>query len=73
MQNSTKQLASKGFSQRPNKALQSVTQEQKAENDVQRAHEQIRDQVINLTQLNNVIEGAEEHLQALKLPNPKKR
>ena len=50
-----------------------MTQERKAEEDLQRAQEQIRDQAINLTQLNKVIEGAEEHLQALKLPNPKKR
>lgn len=50
-----------------------MTQEQKVEHDIQRAHEQIRDQAINLTQLTNVIEGAEEHLQALKLPNTKKR
>ena len=73
VQNSTKRLSSKGFSQKPQKALQSMSQEQKVELDIQRAHEQIRDQAINLTQLNNVIEGAEEHLQALKLPNPKKR
>ena len=29
--------------------------------------------MINLAELKNVLEGAEEHLQALKLPNPKKR
>lgn len=50
-----------------------MTQERKAEKDLQRAQEQIRDQAISLTQLNNILEGAEEHLQALKLPNPRKR
>ena len=50
-----------------------MTQERKAEQDLQRAQEQIRDQAINLTQLNNILEGAEEQLQALKLPNPRKR
>lgn len=38
---------------------------------VQRAQDQIRDQVFNKSNLKDII--PEEHLQALKLPNPKKR
>ena len=40
---------------------------------VQRAQLQIRDTVINEAALKNVLQGAEQHLQALKLPNPKQR
>ena len=48
-----------------------MTQEQKMEVNVQRAQDQIRDQVFNKSNLKDII--PEEHLQALKLPNPKKR
>jgi len=50
-----------------------MSQEQKVENDIHRAQEQIRDKAISLSQLSSIIEGADEHLQALKLPDPKKR
>lgn len=48
-----------------------MTEEQKMEANVQRAQDQIRDQVFNKSNLKDII--PEEHLQALKLPNPKKR
>ena len=43
------------------------------EQNVRRAQDQIRDQVLDKSSLKSIFEGIEVHLQALKLPNVKKR
>jgi hypothetical protein len=47
------------MSQKPTQNQQQAAQEKKVEHDRQRAHEQIRDKAINLSQLSSIIEGSE--------------
>jgi hypothetical protein len=51
----------------------SVTQQQQAEHNIQRAQVQIRTDLVNQPALNTLLNGAQEHVANLKQPNAKKR
>lgn len=55
----------------PTKKIESAENQEKQ--NIVRAQNQIRDQLLSQSSLVNVVDGIGEHLQTLKLPNTKKR